>query len=88
MRETGIVRKWEKGWGFIRRQGHPDLFVHHSEIKVSPKILREGQAVSFIVKQTERGLCAGEVRPLVADANEENWSDFIECRRFPKKDFD
>lgn len=55
--EIGTV-KWfneRKGFGFIKRDGHPDLFVHFSEIKANRRTLLEGQKVTFDVKQTIKG---------------------------------
>lgn len=65
-RETGTV-KWfnsEKGYGFIERDGGPDVFVHYSEIRMSGfKVLEEGQRVSFEVTQGQKGPQAQEVEP-------------------------
>ena len=66
--DTGTV-KWfssEKGFGFITPDGGGnDLFVHHSEIKVSGYAsLDEGQKVSFVVGEGRKGPCATSVTPL------------------------
>jgi cold shock protein len=57
--------KWfspEKGFGFISREDGEDLFVHHSEIKMEGfRTLAEGQAVSFEITQTDKGLQASNV---------------------------
>jgi len=57
-RVTGTV-KWfndDKGFGFIEREGGPDVFVHHSAIQMEGfKTLKEGQAVSMEVTQGEKG---------------------------------
>ena len=57
-RVTGTV-KWfndNKGFGFIEREGGPDVFVHHSAIQMEGfKTLKEGQAVSMEVTQGEKG---------------------------------
>jgi CspA family cold shock protein len=57
-RTTGTV-KWfngAKGYGFIEREGGPDLFVHHSEIRAEGfRTLEEGQAVEFNVEQGPKG---------------------------------
>ena len=49
-RERGAV-KWfneAKGFGFIAREGGPDVFVHHSAIKGNGfKTLEDGQRVEF-----------------------------------------
>jgi CspA family cold shock protein len=66
-RTTGTV-KWfnkEKGYGFIARANGPDVFVHHSEIKVSGyRELREGERVEFTITQGQKGPQASEVVPL------------------------
>lgn len=64
--ETGTV-KWfndAKGFGFINRdKGGDDVFVHFRAIQSSGfKSLQEGQKVSFIVTQGQRGLQADQVQ--------------------------
>jgi CspA family cold shock protein len=53
-RITGTV-KWfnaQKGFGFIEREGGPDVFVHHSEIQGDGyRELAEGERVTFVVTQ-------------------------------------
>ena len=66
--DTGTV-KWfssEKGFGFITPDGGgTDLFVHHSEIKVSGyATLDEGQKVSYDIGEGQKGPCATNVVPL------------------------
>ncbi|RUO44264.1 cold-shock protein [Aliidiomarina taiwanensis] len=55
---TGTV-KWfneSKGFGFIEREGGPDVFAHFSAITGSGfKTLAEGQKVSFTVTQGQKG---------------------------------
>ena len=55
---TGTV-KWfneNKGFGFIEREGGPDVFAHFSAIGSSGfKTLAEGQRVEFKVTQGEKG---------------------------------
>jgi CspA family cold shock protein len=57
-RVSGTV-KWfndDKGFGFIERQGGPDVFVHHSSIKMEGfKSLKEGQKVTMEVTQGQKG---------------------------------
>ena len=57
-RVTGTV-KWfndDKGFGFIEREGGPDVFVHHSAIQMEGfKTLKEGQSVSMEVTQGQKG---------------------------------
>jgi CspA family cold shock protein len=66
-RELGTV-KWfneAKGYGFIKRDGGDDVFVHFSAIQTSGfKTLQEGQRVEFSVEQGRKGLQAVNVRPL------------------------
>ena len=64
-RQTGTV-KWfndAKGFGFITPESGADLFVHFRSIQGSVfKSLQEGQKVSFVVVQGQKGLQADEVR--------------------------
>jgi len=54
--------KWfneSKGFGFIARNDGDDVFVHHTSISGSGfKTLSEGQAVTFDVEKTAKGLRA------------------------------
>ncbi len=62
---TGTV-KWfndEKGYGFIAREGEPDVFVHYSAIEGrGRRTLVEGQAVEFEVGPGRKGDEARNVR--------------------------
>jgi cold-shock DNA-binding protein family len=66
-RQTGTV-KWfndAKGFGFITPQSGPDLFVHFRSIQGNGfKSLKEGQAVSFVAVQGQKGMQADQVQPL------------------------
>ena len=57
--------KWfngTKGYGFIEREGGPDVFVHFSAIQADGfKNLQEGQKVEFTVEQGPKGLQAANV---------------------------
>jgi len=59
--------KWfneSKGFGFISRDDGDDVFVHHTSITGSGfKTLSEGQAVTFDVEKTAKGLRAVNVAP-------------------------
>jgi len=61
----GIV-KWfneNKGYGFIRQDDGPDVFVHFSAIQEDGfKTLAEGQEVQFEITQGDKGLQATGVR--------------------------
>ena len=64
-RVSGTV-KWfkdDKGFGFIEREGGPDVFVHHSAIQGSGfKSLKEGQKVTMEVTQGQKGPQAENVQ--------------------------
>lgn len=57
--------KWfskEKGYGFIERDGGPDVFVHYSAIMGSGyRNLEEGEQVTFEIVNGQRGLQAANV---------------------------
>lgn len=63
--ETGTV-KWfndAKGFGFIARESGDDVFVHFRSIQSTGfKSLQEGQKVSFVVTQGQKGLQAEQVQ--------------------------
>jgi CspA family cold shock protein len=66
---TGTV-KWfneSKGYGFITPDdGSKDIFVHFSAIQVDGfKKLTEGQAVTFEIEQSPKGVQATNVMPAV-----------------------
>ena len=55
---TGTVKFFNeaKGFGFITREGGPDVFVHYSAIQGSGfKTLAGGQQVEFTVTQGQKG---------------------------------
>ena len=70
-RQTGTV-KWfndAKGFGFITPQSGPDLFVHFRSIQGNGfKSLKEGQAVSFVAVQGQKGMQADQVQALLQAA--------------------
>jgi len=54
----------EKGFGFITPESGPDLFVHFRAIQGNGfKSLKEGQKVTFVSVQGQKGLQADEVQP-------------------------
>ena len=63
-RITGKV-KWfndAKGFGFIEREGGPDVFVHYSSIQGDGfKSLKENDQVEFEVREGPKGLQAANV---------------------------
>lgn len=65
--ETGTV-KWfnvKKGYGFITRDSGDDVFVHYRNIVGSGRrAISDGQRVSFIVIDGDKGLQADEVEAL------------------------
>ena len=66
-RVTGTV-KWfnaGKGYGFIEREGGPDVFVHYTAIQADGfRELQEGQQVEFSIEQGPKGLQAANVVPV------------------------
>jgi CspA family cold shock protein len=64
---TGTV-KWfndSKGFGFIEREGGPDVFVHFRAINgEGHRSLQDGQKVSFEVVDGPKGPAAENVTPL------------------------
>ena len=57
--------KWfngTKGYGFLEREGGPDVFVHYSAIQGDGyRNLQEGQQVEFTVEQGAKGPQASNV---------------------------
>ncbi|MEH6564768.1 MAG: cold shock domain-containing protein [Halopseudomonas sp.] len=66
-REKGTV-KWfntNKGFGFISRDSGSDIFVHFRAIQgEGHRFLQEGQRVSYVVAEREKGLQAEQVEVL------------------------
>ncbi|VAH83369.1 unnamed protein product [Triticum turgidum subsp. durum] len=64
-RQVGIVKSFndEKGFGLITPAGGgADLFVHFRNIQASGfKSLKEGQKVTFVAVQGQKGMQANEV---------------------------
>ena len=63
-RINGTVKRFNdaKGFGFISREGGPDVFVHFSAITGSGfKSLAEGDKVEFEVVQGQKGPQAADV---------------------------
>ncbi len=60
--------KWfneTKGFGFIEREGGPDVFVHYSAIQSAGfRKLEEGQRVEFTIEDGPKGPQATEVTPV------------------------
>lgn len=57
--------KWfndKKGYGFIRQEEGPEIFVHYSSINQPGfKTLSEGETVSFEIEESQRGPVAKNV---------------------------
>jgi len=64
-RQSGTV-KWfndAKGFGFITPESGPDLFVHFRAIQGNGfKSLQEGQKVTFVAVQGQKGMQADQVQ--------------------------
>lgn len=61
----GVVRWFNnaKGYGFLGRDGGPDVFVHYSSIESDGyKSLKEGEQVEYNVIQGDKGPQADHVR--------------------------
>jgi len=61
--------KWfndEKGFGFIEQEGGKDVFVHFNAINTTGgrKTLKEGQRVTMVVTNGQKGPQAENVTPL------------------------
>jgi CspA family cold shock protein len=60
--------KWfneSKGFGFLSREGGPDVFVHHSEIRAEGfRTLNEGDKVRFEITESPKGPRAANVTPI------------------------
>jgi CspA family cold shock protein len=67
---TGVVRWFNnvKGFGFLGREGGPDVFCHFSSIqKNGYKTLQEGDPVEFDIIEGTQGPQADQVVPLAAE---------------------
>ena len=56
--------KWfneQKGYGFIKQENGPDVFVHHSGINGGFKSLNENDRVTFEIEQEKKGPAAVNV---------------------------
>ena len=65
MARTNGTVKWfsqEKGYGFLQREGGPDVFVHYSQILGNGfKVLYEGEEVEFDIVEEAKGPKASNV---------------------------
>lgn len=63
-RIQGVV-KWfnaDKGYGFIKQEAGPDVFVHYSAIQGSGfRTLEEGEEVEFEITEGQKGKQASNV---------------------------
>ncbi|TSA09391.1 MAG: cold shock domain-containing protein [Deltaproteobacteria bacterium] len=67
MKEQGTVKFFndQRGFGFIAREGKPDMFVHYKQIVQNGngrRTLFEGDEVEFEPGQGPKGACAENVR--------------------------
>ncbi len=66
-RTIGTV-KWfnnAKGYGFLAREGGPDVFVHYTAVSGEGyRSLEEGQSVEFSIEEGDKGLQATNVQVL------------------------
>ena len=67
-RETGTVKWFDrtKGYGFVRRANGDEIFVHHRSVRRhggERASLDDGQTVSFVAVERERGWQAEDVVP-------------------------
>ena len=64
MKVTGKVKFFNesKGYGFLMRDdGSGDVFIHRTDLPAGVDLIYEGQAVSFEIERTSRGLRAVNV---------------------------
>ena len=55
----------EKGFGFIRAEDGNDVFFHYSSLVMDGfKTVEQGEAVSFDLEQSDRGLRAANIKKL------------------------
>ena len=63
--QTGTVKRFNKikGYGFITAdEGEAEVFVHFSEVEIAGyKELKEGQRISYVLADGERGPYATKV---------------------------
>ncbi len=60
----GIVKSYsnQKGFGFIKQEDGPDVYVHHSAVNLGgTRYLYEGARVSFDMEQGKQGPTAKNV---------------------------
>ena len=56
----------EKGFGFIRAEDGNDVFFHYSSLVMDGfKTIEQGDAVSFELEQSDRGLRAANIKKAI-----------------------
>jgi CRISPR-associated protein (TIGR03986 family) len=59
--QTGIVKSFEKGYGFIEQENGPDIFVHHLDIEMQGfRTLNQGDWVEFSIGKSPKGAPAAK----------------------------
>jgi len=67
-RLKGKIKFWnvERGFGFVEGEDNKEYFCHQTEIKypidVSDNVLYEGEKITFLPTQTDKGLSALEIK--------------------------
>jgi CspA family cold shock protein len=68
IRQRGKIAKWypDRGYGFVKRQGGADIFVHAMQCP-NKQNLSEGTEIEFALLNTPRGPAAHDVTKVNGD---------------------